>query len=170
MRQSRRILAGRRTLHVKSQQRMETELRCIRGIPLTRIHRTRCDGVDADASTGELLRRASSEVFDGGFGAGVGCVQAGESGQQRGHDCDDFASVMHVLCGLLQDQECCFGVDTENIVSFDPGRCRARRSSDGLTQTWCRTRLPKRRSWASSVPFRLCLRRCSTFRVRQWHP
>jgi hypothetical protein len=25
----------------------------------------------------------------------------------------------------LQDQECCFGVDTENIVSFDPGRCRS---------------------------------------------
>jgi hypothetical protein len=51
-------------------------------VRLTGIHRTRCDGIDADASTGKLLRRTSSKVLDWGFGAGVGGVHAGESSQE----------------------------------------------------------------------------------------
>lgn len=78
---------------------------------LTRIHGSRSNGVDANPTAGQLLRNATSEVLDRGLGAGVGGVEAGESGQERSDDVDDLATVLDVLGRLLENQEGCLGVD-----------------------------------------------------------
>lgn len=53
-------------------------------------------------------------MLNWGFAAGVRCIEAGERSQESSDDSNNLSAVWNVGGGLLQNEECGLGIDTNN--------------------------------------------------------
>jgi hypothetical protein len=53
-------------------------------------------------------------VLNWGFAAGIRCIEACERSQESSDDSNNLSAVWNVGGGLLQNEECGLGIDTNN--------------------------------------------------------
>lgn len=59
-------------------------------------------------------KEVPGKVLNRGFAAGVWGVEARERSQKSSDDSNDLSAVWNMGGGLLQDEECCLGIYTNN--------------------------------------------------------